>query len=136
MLTRVTPENIQTLHAYRVFVFGSNLAGRHGKGAALQAAGWGARRGQGSGRMGNSYAIPTKGFNLEVLPLAEIGKYVDEFIDHALANPDWLFLVTEIGCGLAGYKPIDIAPLFARALVVNNIWLPQSFIAELYAKNG
>ncbi len=96
-----------------VFVFGSNLAGRHGKGAALEAIKkWGAVYGKGAGRQGVSYAIPTKDFKLRPLPLVEIGKYVEEFLRHAEDNPDVLFNLTKVGCGLAGYKEEDIAPMF------------------------
>jgi hypothetical protein len=99
-----------------VFVFGSNLAGRHGKGAALHARNeYGAVYGQGQGYQGNSYAIPTKGYNLEVLPLSIIFGYVKKFLQFAQANIEMNFYVTAIGCGLAGYKPEDIAPFFATA---------------------
>jgi hypothetical protein len=113
-----------------VFVFGSNLAGRHGKGAALAAQKHhGAIYGQGSGRQGNSYAIPTKGHKLEVLPLDEIGRHVDAFLDYARANPTDTFQLTPIGCGLAGYQPYQIAPYFRDA--PSNVLLPIAFIAEL-----
>lgn len=99
-----------------IFVFGSNLAGRHGKGAALTAREqFGAVYGQGDGRQGNSYAIPTKGFDLRSrLSLAEIKPYVDSFIKYANQSND-TFLVTRIGCGLAGYSDEDIAPMFRLA---------------------
>lgn len=99
-----------------VFVFGSNLAGHHGRGAALEALKhWGAVRGQGHGRHGMSYAIPTKDEHLRPLGLATIEVHVDDFIRHARANPDMNFLVTRVGCGLAGYKDADIAPMFREA---------------------
>lgn len=99
-----------------IFVFGSNLAGRHGKGAALCAKrDWGAVYGVGVGRTGDSYAIPTKGRRLEVLPLDMIEDYVADFIAYARANPDLQFKLTAIGCGLAGYKPEQIAPMFKDA---------------------
>lgn len=99
-----------------IFVFGSNLAGRHGKGAALTAyRQYGAIYGQGHGLQGNSYAIPTKDENLKTLPLHKIVKYVDQFIRFAKLNPDLKFKVTAIGTGLAGYDESDIAPMFATA---------------------
>ena len=99
-----------------IFVFGSNLAGRHGKGAALYAVKEkGAIYGQGIGRMGNSYAIPTKNTKLKTLPLISIALFVNAFIQYAKDNKDLMFGVTRIGCGLAGYKDKDIAPLFKYA---------------------
>lgn len=98
-----------------VFVFGSNLAGRHGKGAALHARKhYGARYGQPRGRQGDSYAIPTKDMNLQTLPLTQIEVYVEDFLDYARRNSDEQFYVTRIGCGLAGYEDSDIAPMFAN----------------------
>jgi hypothetical protein len=99
-----------------IFVFGSNLAGRHGKGAALFAKRYhGAVYGQGAGLQGNSYGIPTKDSNLKTLHLFVIDHHVRDFIEFAEANPDMTFQVTKIGCGLAGYKEADIAPLFQGA---------------------
>lgn len=109
-----------------VFVFGSNLAGRHGKGAALWAKeNRGAIYGQGVGRQGNSYAIPTKGPRLGVLPLKEIAKHVADFLDYARANPNVDFQLTAVGCGLAGYKPAQIAPLFMP--LPFNVMAPEEF---------
>jgi hypothetical protein len=109
-----------------VFVFGSNLAGRHGKGAALFARqNHGAIYGQGTGLQGQSYAIPTKDENIRTLPLDRIKPYVDEFIAFATAHPEMTFQVTAIGCGLAGYKPAQIAPMFADA--PSNCQLPDEF---------
>lgn len=99
-----------------IFVFGSNLAGRHGKGAALTAfREHGAIYGQGLGLQGNSYAIPTKDENLKTLPLNRVSQYVNTFIKFAKLNPDMKFNVTRVGCGLAGYEDQDIAPLFTNA---------------------
>lgn len=99
-----------------IFVFGSNLAGRHGKGAALHAIKHeGAIYGKGFGFQGTSYAIPTKDENLKTLPLNVIMSYVHAFISDASAHPHLTFLVTKIGCGLAGYKEDDIKPMFKRA---------------------
>ena len=107
----------------QIFVFGSNLAGRHGKGAALFARNnYGAQYGFGQGRTGNSYAIPTKTAHLQVLPLASIAASVAKFLEYANSNPLLHFEVTRIGCGLAGYKDQDIAPLFKHASV--NCQLP------------
>jgi hypothetical protein len=109
-----------------VFVFGSNLAGRHGKGAALHARKYfGAVYGQGIGRMGNSYGIPTKGMDLEVLPLGEINVFVQGFLNYAKQQYWESFNVTAIGCGLAGYTPEEIAPMFANA--PENVNLPKEF---------
>lgn len=114
----------------RVFVFGSNLAGRHGKGAALHARQHhGAIYGVGEGRQGNSYAIPTKGRRLEVLPLEEIERHVSRFIFHAMCKGADTFQLTPIGCGLAGYKPEQIAPMFRDA--PPNVILPDEFKAAL-----
>lgn len=99
-----------------IFVFGSNLAGRHGKGAALTARiHHGAIYGQENGRQGNSYAIPTKDVYLRSLPLDTIKFYVDVFLEYARNNPEESFFVTRIGCGLAGYSDEDISPLFKDA---------------------
>jgi hypothetical protein len=99
-----------------VFVFGSNLAGRHGKGAALHARqNYGAVYGKGSGPQGNSYAIPTKDEKLNSLPLEAIERYVAAFIRYAKANQNVEFQVTRIGCGLAGYADAQIAPMFKDA---------------------
>ena len=109
-----------------IFVFGSNLGGRHGKGAALCARReHGAIYGQGIGRQGNSYAIPTKDHNIQTLPLHRIGVYVAEFIEHAKNSPNDTFQVTKIGCGLAGYKERDIAPMFKGA--PDNCVLPEGW---------
>jgi len=119
---------ITKLEENEIFVFGSNTIGRHGKGAALFAKiNFGAINGVGEGIQGKSYGIPTKGSNMSrSLLLEEIEKYVINFILYAEENPHKVFLVTEIGCGLAGYKPEDIAPMFKQRS--NNVILPKSFI--------
>ncbi len=100
----------------KIFVFGSNLAGRHGKGAALYARQHhGAIYGQGFGRQGMSYAIPTKDSRLNTLPLWVIERYILEFILYAEKHPELTFELTKIGCGLVGYKDTDIAPMFKYA---------------------
>lgn len=102
--------------AVSVFVFGSNLAGRHGAGAALCALQeHGAAYGVGVGRQGNSYAIPTKDEELRTLPLVKIAPHVGRFLRYAYARPEERFQVTRVGCGLAGYTDADIAPMFATA---------------------
>ena len=112
-----TPDFITELRPDEVFVFGSNLAGSHGGGAAYVA--WrkfGAIMGQGVGLQGQSYAIPTMQ-----------GGVVDGFIAFAKAHPELFFYVTRIGCGIAGFRDEEIAPLFAAARGVPNICLPESF---------
>mgnify|MGYP001575308488 CR=1 FL=1 len=99
-----------------IFVFGSNLAGRHGKGAAKFAKdNYGAIYGRGKGIQGNSYAIPTKDAYLEPLPLKSIDNFVHEILCYAQDNPQDTFNVTRIGCGLAGYNDNQIAPMFKGA---------------------
>jgi hypothetical protein len=99
-----------------IFVFGSNEAGRHGKGAALYARRhYGAKYGVGVGRTGDAWAIPTKDGELRTLSLERIAHYVGQFLTYAEVHPELLFKVTAIGTGLAGYKHEDIAPMFARA---------------------
>ena len=122
-----TPDRISELKENEIFVFGSNLAGHHGGGAARLAYNrFGAIWGQGVGLQGQSYAIPTMQGGVET-----IKPYVDEFIRFAEQHPEYKFLVTRIGCGIAGFMDEEIAPLFARALKVENIILPKEFVAEL-----
>ena len=124
---RITPDNIRSLGNNEIFVFGSNLAGAHGGGAArIAAERFGAIMGQGVGLQGQSYAIPTmQGGVNTILP------YVEEFIRFADCHPELTFLVTRIGCGIAGFRPREIAPLFAGAVNVENIHLPKDFWTEL-----
>jgi hypothetical protein len=99
-----------------IFVFGSNLAGRHGKGAALWARQHrGAIYGQGSGCQGNAYAIPTKDARLRTLALSEIAEHVLAFLAFARAHPNMTFQLTPIGCGLAGYNRAQIEPMLDGA---------------------
>lgn len=110
-----------------IFVFGSNLAGIHGAGAALFARKYcGAVQGKGVGRTGNSYALPTKNHQIKTLSLDEIQKYVNQFIDYTSDNPDLEFKLTRIGCGLAGYKDSEILQLFPSELP-NNIYVPPEW---------
>lgn len=100
----------------KIFVFGSNLAGRHGKGAALDAKElWEAEYGVGEGRTGRAYAIPTKDANLKVRTLVAIRISVNKFKEYARTHPELTFFVTRVGCGLAGFKDTDIGPMFADA---------------------
>lgn len=109
-----------------IFVFGSNEGGRHGKGAALFAfKKHGATYGVGEGIQGTSYAIPTKDQKLNVLPLQSILKSVMVFLDYADDHPELIFNVTPIGCGLAGYKPNQIASMFMYH--PENVILPPEF---------
>ena len=120
---RITSSNITALQPGEIFVFGSNLEGQHGGGAALLAyRKWGAIWGQGVGLQGRTYGIPTMQGGVET-----IAPYVDEFIRFAQEHPKLIFLVTEIGCGIAGFRPEEIAPLFKEAVKVENIHLPQRF---------
>lgn len=113
-----------------IFVFGSNEAGIHGRGSALHARRYyGALQGLGKGPMGMAYAIPTKDRTIKTLPLAKIKDYVDEFLRYAERNPSLKFQVVPIGCGLAGYDPDDIAPMFEHSGA--NVFLPMEFTAAL-----
>lgn len=119
-----TPEQITVLGENEIFVFGSNLEGRHAGGAAhLAHRSFGAVMGQGIGLQGNSYAIPTMQGGVET-----IRPYVDEFVAFAKAHSNLRFYVTKIGCGIAGFSEWDIAPLFADAIDVENILLPREFV--------
>lgn len=119
-----------------MFVFGSNLSGIHGGGAARIAyEKFGAIWGEGVGLQSKSYAIPTKSEGIKrTLTLEEIKPYVDSFISCAKDNPHITYLLTEVGCGLAGLQVEDVAPLFQEAVNVNNIHLPQRFWDALSLK--
>ena len=122
-----TPDRISELKDNEIFVFGSNLAGHHGGGAARLAYNrFGAVWGQGVGLQGQAYAIPTMQGGVET-----IKPYVDEFIEFATSHPELTFLVTRIGCGIAGFRDEEIAPLFAAALDVENVILPREFVKAL-----
>ena len=109
-----------------IFVFGSNLAGRHGAGAAKFALeNHGAEYGKGVGIQGNSYAIPTKDLNIKTLPLTSIAEHVKVFLEYATTHTELIFNVTPIGCGLAGYKYHQIAPFFRNS--PKNVNLPIEF---------
>ena len=119
-----TPERISKLNPNEIFIFGSNLAGMHGGGAAWIAyERFGAIMGQGVGLQGQSYAIPTMQGGVDT-----IKPYVDEFIEFASKHPEYKFLVTKIGCGIAGFRVEEIAPLFAEAIDMDNVILPEDFV--------
>lgn len=120
---RTTPEFITELQPDEIFVFGSNLSGMHGGGAALVAyRRFGAVWGQGVGLQGQSYGIPTMQGGVET-----IRPYVDEFIQFAGEHPELTFLVTRIGCGIAGFTDDEISPLFKKAHSIENIVLPEGW---------
>ena len=123
---RFTPDHIRNLEPGQIFVFGSNAAGMHGGGAARTAVEkFGAVMGQGEGLQGQSYAIPT------MEGLEETRNAVQRFIQFADSHREMKFLVTRIGCGIAGYTPRQIAPMFVDAIYLNNIYLPEDFWREI-----
>lgn len=128
---KYTPDFITRLGPDDIFVFGSNLEGLHAGGAArLAAQKFGAKWGQGIGLQGNSYAIPTMQGGIDT-----IKPYVDDFIQFAKTHPELTFYVTKIGCGIAGFSEIEIAPLFQKAIEIPNIRLPKDFVEICSSKN-
>lgn len=127
---KFTPENITKLEPHQILVFPSNRAGRHGKGLAKEALKFGAVLGIGEGLQGQTYALPTKDEKVQTLPLEEIKKHIETFKIVAEEHPELEFLVSKIGCGLAGYHPIQIRPLFDwyNPKIHKNIILPLEFI--------
>lgn len=126
---KYTPDRIETLQEGEIFVFGSNLHGMHGGGAArIAALKFGAIMGQGVGLQGQSYAIPTMQGGVET-----IRPYVDEFTRFASEHTELHFLVTRIGCGIAGFTDEEIAPLFREAAKLSNVSIPQTFAEVLEA---
>lgn len=124
---RISSSRITRLVPNEVFVFGSNLQGAHGGGAARMAyEHFGAEWGKGVGLFGQSYAIPTMQGGVET-----IKPYVDDFLQFASVHGELDFLVTEIGCGIAGFSPQEIAPLFFNLITndIRNVYLPDSFYA-------
>ena len=122
-----TPNFIKSLKPDEIFVFGSNLVGAHGGGAArIAVEDFGAIWGQGVGLQGQCYAIPTMQGGVET-----IKPYVDEFIEFAKQHKDLFFYVTRIGCGIAGFSDEEIAPLFKDAKGLDNVALPESFVLIL-----
>ena len=129
---RVSAKHIDKLEDDEVFVFGSNTEGMHAGGAARMAMNWGAIYGKAFGLQGKTFAIPTVDYTRSgKMSVDEIKKYVDEFLDFTIKNKDKKFLVTEIGCGIAGFKVSEIAPLFRKALEYSNVYLPERFINYL-----
>jgi hypothetical protein len=129
---RISPKWIDNLEENEIFVFGSNLSGFHGGGAAKLAMKFGAIWGQGVGLNGQTYAIPTMQGGVDT-----IKPYVDDFLLFAKAHPELKFLVTEIGCGIAGFTVKEIAPLFKTLIneEFENIYLPKTFYEELFNEN-
>ena len=124
MKTQFTPNCITELKENEIFVFGSNLQGMHGGGAArLAHEKFGAIWGQGVGLQGQSYGIPTMHGGVDA-----IKPYVDEFIEFAKSHPELTFFVTRIGCGIAGFRDEEIAPLFKECIEIDNVILPRSFV--------
>lgn len=124
MKTQFTPDFITELKENEIFVFGSNLQGMHGGGAArLAYEKFGAIWGQGVGLQGQCYGIPTMHGGVDA-----IKPYVDEFIEFAKSHPELTFLVTRIGCGIACFKDEEIAPLFKECIEIDNVILPRTFI--------
>ena len=118
-----TPDYVTQLEPNEIFVFGSNLAGFHGGGAAhIAYRDFGAEWGVGVGPTGQCYAIPTMQGGVDT-----IKPYVDEFIEYAKQHPELTFLVTRVGCGIAGFTEKQIAPLFAAARDLQNVALPQGW---------
>jgi len=127
-MKKYTPENITQLLPNQIFVFGANSAGRHGLGAAKLALNkFGAKYGVGRGLQGQSYALPTKDFDIETLPLYDIERNIKEYLDFAGKNPHLEFLTTKIGAGLAGYSVDQIGPIFGKYPVPQNVILPIEF---------
>ena len=132
---RTTPDLVKTLAPNEIFVFGSNLMGQHGAGAALMAyARFNAKMRVGVGFTGQSYAFPTKDENIQTLPIPRIAEYAKDFLEAVKNNPDKVFLLTEVGCGLAGYTVEDIAPLFKDGVELENLVYPRRFL-EVYDKH-
>ena len=123
---RVASDRIAELGEGEVFVFGSNIQGMHGGGAAWYAnQRFGAEWGVGEGLTGRCYALPT------MEGTASLQKAVEKFVACARQHKELTFLVTAVGCGIAGYTPAEVAPLFAEAVQLENVYLPQVFLNEL-----
>ena len=123
-----TPEKITELKENEVFVFGSNEAGIHGAGAALLAKQrFGAKQGVGYGLQGQSFAIPTKDERIQTLELDKIKVYIKQFLSFAQENNHLKFLVTKIGCGLAGIDEESMKNIFTLLTIPENVILPKEF---------
>lgn len=130
-MARITPENVTSLPRGVNIAVGTNESGIHGAGIAKYAwEHWGLTLGQGFGPSADCFAIPTKDWGVETLPLDKIAFYVNRYIDwvNMIRNGRWTFYVTRIGCGLAGYTPKDIAPMFKSLRNNRNVYLPEDFI--------
>jgi len=125
---KYTPENITHLEPNQIFVYGANEAYIHGAGAAKLAMKWGAKYGV-AGLVGQTYGIPTKDRQIYTLPLDKIQLHVNTFLSLAFTHPEYEFLVSKIGCGLAGYNPKQIAPFFStvKTGAFDNVILPEEF---------
>ncbi len=133
---KYTPENITSLKKNQVIVIGSNLRGAHGAGAAKFAnLKFGLKYGVGEGLSGQTYALPTKDLYIETLPLDEIQGYIVCFISFAGQNPNLEFLVTKVGCGLAGLEIEEVAELFSCLTIPSNVILPREFWEYRWNKN-
>jgi len=127
---KITPTNITSLKPNEVFVFGSNLDGFHYGGAVRVAfEKFGAIWGEGTGLYGQSYAIPTMHGGIE-----DIAPYIDDFCQFVCDYPDKMFLITRAGCGIAGFKDTEIAPLFADLIETDNVALPQEWVDIINAE--
>lgn len=134
---KITPNNITHLKPNEIFVFGSNMLGHHAGGAARTAVEkFGAVYGQPVGLQGQSYALPTLDANMNKVSLEQLKGTIERFTETVLSHPNKRFLLTEIGCGIAGFKVSEIAPLFEKAFLknVSNLSFPQSFIDYLTNK--
>ena len=136
-MNRISSNYITKLEDNEIFVFGSNTQGAHGGGAAKMAMNWGAIYGEAYGLQGKTFAIPTvdctKSGNMSISTIKE---YVDKFLAFSKEHKDKKFLVTEIGCGIAGFKIDEMAELFREALKdeYDNVYLPQRFVDYLLLK--
>jgi len=134
---KFTPDKITKLKKNQVFVFGSNEAGIHGAGAAkLAVEKFGAKMGMGYGLQGQSFGIPTKDTFIRTLSLDKIEFYIYSFLSEVMEYPDTEFLVTKIGCGLAGYSEEEIANLFKGKFIPENVILPESFFNIINSWNS
>ena len=129
---RITPAFITSLKPNEIFVFGSNLMGQHMGGAARQAhSKFGAQWGIGAEPTGQCYAIPTMHGGLSA-----IRPYVDQFLQYAAANPHKRFLLTRVGCGIAGFKDREMASLFAGVLSLSNVTIPREWLPTIIFLNS
>lgn len=132
-MERITPDPVPFIGMRDLFFFGSNEAGIHGAGAARAAMQYGARIGQGFGLAGNTFAIPTKDWQIKVLPLSVIDSYIRRacvYLKHSHQFYERIY-ITKIGCGLAGYTAADIAPLWIKVMDYENVYLPEEFLYVL-----